>query len=397
MRKTLSTIAAATLVLTTLIPTAAFAQTNTHSTGLLQQIVKDGKKIITTVQHKTTTMIHNIKATGNPALSGNPTALQVQQGLLNVYATQEVWPKGLQTADLPGTRYFPSGDWLVGAKATPYTDWIGLSTVFPGQPASAYAKLLGMDNAPLNKPIIAATLAQWLMNWQKIARIAPERYYMLKYLPSQDSYVLMKDYNFFWGTDITSPHTVISAHDLTMVERNIVSIDQGYRMLGSNKVQLLVPFGPTAGGYYRGGKTSLPNTLQEFDSITLTFPGNNEVVFHPGVVNAPYQVQGQFLKSRSSGFMYSSNELFVHKNTSILFTMKTGQQINMSNDLAMQDSFMHVMPSYIGSKKPFFFFAPVTIAAMPSYFATFNNGKLAQISVIGCNDPWPTWSSNLYR
>lgn len=397
MRKTLSTIAAATLVVTTLIPTAAFAQTSTHSTGLLQQIIKEGKKIITTVQHKTTTMIHNIKATGNPALSGNPTALQVQQGLLNVYATQEVWPKGLQSPDLPGTRYFPYADWVVDSKMTPYTDWVGLSTVFPGQPASAYAKLLGMDNAPLNKPITAATLAQWLMNWQKTARIPRERYYMLKYLPSQDSYVLMKDYNFFWGTDITSPHTVISAHDLTMVKRNIVSIDQGYRMLGQNKVQLLVPFGPTMGGYYHRSKTSLPDTLEEFDSITLTFPGNNEVVFYPGVVNAPYRAIGQFYKSVKSGYMYSSNLLPVKKNTPIVFTMKTGQQIDMSNDIEMQDSAAHIMPNYIGFTKPFVSFGVYTEAVTPGYFITLSHGKLSTIALMGCDDPWPTWSSNLYR
>ena len=154
--------------------------------------------------------------------STDPTAAQVAQGLLGVYATQQVWPWGLNM----GLGWNPGY-----AQGPTNAQWYGLATVFPGKPASDYAQLLGMTSAPQNEPITAGTLAQWLYNWEKYTRIPHEEWNTLVNQPSTDPYTLMSDYSMFYGADFTSANSVVTAQDLSMIEKNIVSVDQCYRVL----------------------------------------------------------------------------------------------------------------------------------------------------------------------
>ena len=273
-KRILTSITAATLVMSTMLPTlAAHAATNP-----LQTLEQAGKKALTNAEKQAKGLLSSM------ATAGDPTAVQVQRGLLGVYVTQKVWPKFLQgenwNTDSQPFFIAPTPA-QAGIKNDPAWNmnpahWVGLTDVFPGQPANAWTKDLGMLNAPANKPIKAATLAQWIMNWEVDARhINP------KWLPTTNSYQLMQGFSFFYGTNITSPNTVITTHDLAMVEKNIVDVGNGYRMLASNKVEVLEPMVNLMGQFNPNwSKNWQLQGLKLFDSATFTFLLNGEVVYN---------------------------------------------------------------------------------------------------------------------
>ena len=225
----------------------------------------------------------------------DPTAAQVTAGLLKTYAKIQVWPKGLINPPSWGSSTPTPAYWQTGVKATPPSAWVGLKTVFPGKPSSEWPKLLGMTNAPTNKPITAATLAKWVLDWEIDAHKVNTAWE-----PTRDAFDLLRLYNFWYGTNLTKPTTVVNAHDLAAVENNIVEVSQGYRMLARNKVQLLMPMishvGATAKSAYNGyftranwGQKALAPTVRGFDTTTFTFLKSGDVVFdyntHEGLVS----------------------------------------------------------------------------------------------------------------
>jgi hypothetical protein len=158
---------------------------------------------------------------------------------------------------------------------------VGLKTVFPGQPATSWAKDLGMTNAPASKPITAGTLAQWILNWEEDARAVKLVFNGKRMYPTTSAFGLLQLYSVFYDTNITSPQTVINQHDLQMVIKNLTDVGNGYRLLAPNKMELLLPLW----GLNGNRSTFQPNysqlwarSVKEVDSTTLTFT-NNGVVY----------------------------------------------------------------------------------------------------------------------
>ena len=166
--------------------------------------------------------------------SGDPTAAEVAQSLLSVYAKRRIWPAQLAA----------SGVLAYGSPGSlpPASTWVGLSLVFPTHPSSQWASDLGMTNMPQNQPITAGTLTQWWWNWEMDARFPYQQRKAIesdKYLP--DAFVEAQRYSMLYGTDMTSPNVTVTAKDLQTFETNLIEIDRGYRMLNANTLQPLTP------------------------------------------------------------------------------------------------------------------------------------------------------------
>ena len=360
------------------------------------------KSIITTIA--TVVLVMSSLAPALAAQTTNnadPTAAQVAAGLLKVYATQQVWPKGLVTPGFPGQKTDPRMNWANNATPTPRSAWYGLSTVFPGQPSRDYAKLLGMTNTPQNKPITAGTLAQWLMNWQLTARIPKEQQHMMKYQPSQDPYTLMSDYSFFYGTDFKNANSVVTAHDLQMVEKNIHDVDQCYRVLGANKIELLRPMAMVWGYGKNASITPQAQALQETDHTILTF-GKNRVTVDPTVVLSPFSVAATYFKNLSSGVLRGAQVYEFSKSKPVtinaFLTKKTTGHFQASE--VETDETGQLLPTSIGFNKPFLMFRLSGAGfSSPGYYFTFgSSGKVSGIYVQGFSDnSWPIYEASPYN
>jgi hypothetical protein len=371
--------------MSTMLPTlAAHAATNP-----LQTLEQAGKKMLTNAEKQAKGLLSSVTT------AGDPTAAQVTQGLLGVYAHQQVWPWGLQSGAWGKYALIP-GQWYAGYTPEPTSDWYGLSLVFPNKPASEWPKLLSMTNAPADKPITAGTLAQWLYNWEKLARIPHAQWNMLKYQPSQNAYTLMSDYNMFWGTNFTSPQTLVSAHDLTMVERNIVSVDQCYRVLAPNKIQVLVPMTEDISTPAQEAKN-----LATMDSVIVTFPGHNLVNVTVGNTAVPIQLDGTETLV-NAGLWYQQNPQVIAHQTYTLdafFPKGKAQRItNVNNQLTefKTDPQFVQAPNWYNPNAPFFVFglSPLKGAGIgffpPVYDFGFANGKLSHFAVEGTKyNSWP--------
>jgi hypothetical protein len=331
--------------------------------------------------------------------AGDPTAAQVTQGLLSVYAHQQVWPWGLQSGAWGKYALIP-GQWYGGYTPEPTTQWYGLSLVFPNKPSSAWPQLLGMTNVPADKPITAGTLAQWLYNWEKLARIPHAQWQELKNQPSQNAYTLMSDYNFFWGTNFTSPQTVVTPHDLTMVERNIVSVDQCYRVLAPNKIQVLVPMTTDISTPAQEAKN-----LATMDSVIVTFPGHNLVDLTAGDTAVPIQLDGnEYLVNAGLWYQENTPRVIAHHTYTLdaFFPKGKAQRTtNVNNQLAdfkTDPEFTHA-PNWYNPNAPFFVFGLSAINAAgigflpPLYAFGFANGNISHISVEAMKyNSWPYFS-----
>ena len=316
-----------------------------------------------------------------PNVTNGPMAAEVAQGLLSVYATQQVWPWG----------YDMGLDWQPGYTQVPSSQWYGLSTVFPNQPASAYPQLLGMTNVPQNQPITAGTLAQWLYNWEKFARIPHWEWSTLKNQPSQDPYTLMNDYSMFYGTDFTSANSIVTARDLAAVEQNIKEVDQGYRMLGPDKIQVLVPM------IYMGGTATPQKTqkmVQSVDSIIFTFPGHNELVATASSVADQLGVGDVYIPSINSGLVTQIQYSF-KSNQPVTLVAALGKSYVVHSGSANLKAMPTVtlMPSYLNDNSPIFEVSIGGRVIAPEYYISFINGKFSRIYVSG-SEPTARFSSS---
>jgi hypothetical protein len=354
-------------------------------------------RMLTTIT-ATLTMATMLPTLAAYAATTNPTAAQVTQGLLSVYATQQVWPWGLQTSTW-GKGALNKGVWYEGYTPEPTSDWYGLSLVFPNKPSSAWPQLLGMTNVPADKPITAGTLAQWLSNWEKLARIPHAQWQELKNQPSQNAYTLMSDYSFFWGTNFTSPQTVVTPHDLTMVERNIVSVDQCYRVLAPNKIQVLVPMTTDISTPAQEAKN-----LATMDSVIVTFPGHNLVDVTAGDTATDIEF-GSTEYLQNAGLWYDSyaNTVVAHHTYTLdaFFPKGKAQRTtNVNNQLALfqTNSDFTEAPSWFKGDKPLFVFSMGNSVSgsgffPPRFYFGFANGKISHISVEAMKyNSWPYFS-----
>ena len=273
------------MVATTTMPTFAATANSNHSGSSVQgKLNKNLKNAQKWAESQTQQLLGG----------KDPTAGQVTAGLLKTYAKIQVWPKGLLIPPNEGSQTTTATDWVSGATVSRPGAWVGLRTVFPGQPVSQWPKFLGMTNAPATKPITAATLAKWILDWEEAAHKVNT-----DWEPTKNAFNLLRLYNFFYGTNLTKPTTVVNAHDLAAVENNVVEVSQGYRMLARNKVQLLMPMINRAGddapslygGYFTRknyGWKALAPTIRGFDTVTFTFQRDGNVMFnydtHDGVI-----------------------------------------------------------------------------------------------------------------
>ncbi len=316
--------------------------------------------------------------------SGDPTAADVANGLLSVYATQQVWPAGLDTGL----------GWSFGYTQVPNSQWYGLSTVFPNKPASDYAKLLGMTSVPQDQPITAGTLGQWLFTWEKIARLPHSSWYLLKNQPSQDPYMLMSDYSMFYGTDFTSPNSVVTAHDLQMVEQNIKEVDQGYRMLSANRMQVLVPMTTL---WFPSQHSA--EALKAADSVVLTFPGQNKVVATANYVSNQLEIGDMYIPSINSGIETTTGFVLKANQPVTMVAVLGKSYVDHTTAANLKNSTIYMfMPSYLNDNSPIF---QVSIAGYhlyaPRYYISFTNGKLSRIYVWGTNrNSWPQMESSRF-
>jgi hypothetical protein len=346
------------------------------------------KKLITTAAAVALTLSSMVPAlAAQTTNNADPTAAQVDAGLLKVYPTQQVWPAGLNTGL----------GWSFGYTQVPNSQWYGLSTVFPGKPASDYAKLLGMTNVPQNQPITAGTLGQWLFTWEKIARLPHSEWNLLKNQPSQDPYTLMKDYSMFYGTDFTGPNSVVTAHDLQMVEQNIKDVYQGYRMLSANKMQVLVPMITD----WFSAQTSA-RALKAADSIVLTFPGQNKVVAAAGYVTnqgADMSIGDTYIPSINSGIEASMQfVLKANQPVTMVETLGKGFVVHSTATILKTSPIYTLMPSYLNDNSPIFWISIAGgYAFTPKYYISFSNGKLSRIYVQGTDqNSWPQMESSRF-
>ena len=331
----------------------------------------------------------------------DPTAAQVTAGLLKTYAKIQVWPKGLINPPSWGSSTPTPAYWQTGVKKTPSKDWVGLKTVFPGQAASQWPKLLGMTNAPATKPITAATLAKWILDWEEAAHKVNT-----DWEPTKNAFDLLKLYSFFYDTNLTKPTTIVDAHDLAEVLNNVVEVSQGYRMLAANKVQLLMPMinrtGDDApslyGGYFTRknyGWKALEPTIRGFDTVTFTFEQNGNVVFnydtHKGlilVLNAAFVRNG--IVTGLAGPVWGDIKHWEEwlRNNPVPFTLawNGGQYIGKPytgiDSLGVGKSFFTSSFSATDSYLLPRYGAGGGTVAVPRYVIVANRGRVAKVQVV---------------
>lgn len=231
------------------------------------------------------------------------TQAQAVTALLHAFSQVPTWPKGL----IVPTNHPTRGDWVDNKPGLPPSHWTGLACVFPGQPTSAYPQLLGMVPSTPDAPVTAGQVADWIVQWEIRARRVN-----LRWEPTRDPFALLKLFSFFYGTNLPNPNSKLTAADLAAIDRNILEVSRGWRMLAANKVQTLEPlmiaprsqFGLVIGSaprweqnkplMHKLGYGNLPYKVFTWadwpavyahvvalqDSMTLTFLQNGNVVYN---------------------------------------------------------------------------------------------------------------------
>ena len=303
-----------------------------------------------------------------------PTASDVVNGLIGVYETQQVWPRGLIYA---GSNAENKQIWISKQDYLPVPKWIGLPAVFPGANAASYPVLLGMTNVPQNQPITAGTLAQWLWNWELAARIPnqswtnqwPAKTNIIYEKSYQNPYTVMNDYSMFYGTDFKNAQTLVTTHDLQMVEQNIKDVDQCYRMLTPNKIQLLMPLMIN----HNETASQQIELAKHFDQtiVSFTTPNKMAIADETGIV--------------FSGLYHDS-------------TNETGPATVISQTTTTEAAMPKHFRAWGGKrdasvpKKNYYDLSTVDNASYqltPSYDFILANGRLSGVSVDANITPWP--------
>ena len=331
----------------------------------------------------------------------DPTAAQVTAGLLKTYAKIQVWPKGLLIGPNWNQPTNTTGDWQTGAQRSPTSAWVGLKTVFPGRSASQWPKLLGMTNAPENKPITAATLAKWIMDWEIDAHRVNTAWE-----PTKSAFNLLRLYNFWYGTNLTKPTAMVNGHDLSEVEKNIIDVSQGYRMLSASKVQLLMPMvsyagvhtRPTVNGYFtraNWAQKGLAPAVRGFDTTTFTFLSNGDVVFdynshfgYVGILNANFVRNGINVGQDGPVIDNVAGTDQWRKNDPIPITMPptggpyTGQRYTGITVPSIKNNFFIAVftasNAYLASK----YGGAVALTPTPDYVISSSHGRIDKVGVV---------------
>ncbi|MHB1630149.1 MAG: hypothetical protein ACYCVB_17565, partial [Bacilli bacterium] len=160
----------------------------------------------------------------NPALA---TQAGLAAGLFNTFSRLPVWPKSLSMS-----APFSARSWIPPSPLA----WVGLRAVFPGQPSSRYAALLGLTAAHPTAPATAGQAALWISRWAVIARKIN-----LQTSVSQNPFAWAKTFSLFHGTDVQSPATVLTTADAQRILSNLVDSARGFRILGANRIAFLAP------------------------------------------------------------------------------------------------------------------------------------------------------------
>ena len=160
----------------------------------------------------------------NPALA---TQAGMAAGLLKTFSHLSVWPKIL-SMNAP----FSARSWIPPSARA----WVGLRSVFPGQPSSRYAALLGLSTPQPDGPVTAGQAALWIARWAEIARKIN-----LQTSVSRNPYEWAKTFSLFYGTNVQSPATVLTAADVQRILANLVDSARGFRILSANRVSFLAP------------------------------------------------------------------------------------------------------------------------------------------------------------
>ncbi len=160
----------------------------------------------------------------NPALA---TQAGMVAGLLNTFSRLPVWPKSLSMS-----APFSARSWVPPSPQA----WVGLRAVFPGQPSSRYAALLGISAPRPDSPATAGQAAQWIARWAVIARKIN-----LQTSVSQNPFEWAKTFSLFYGTNVQSSATVLTTADAQRILSNLVDSARGFRILGANRIAFLAP------------------------------------------------------------------------------------------------------------------------------------------------------------
>ena len=229
--------------------------------------------------------------------------------LMAAFAHVPSWPQNLEMVS-PGQT---SGFIWIDGKKNPYdkpSEWVGLKCVFPGEPASKYATLLKMTATKATGTVTAAQLSQWVVNWAVAARNVD-----MKLEPTQNPYGLLKLFSFFYGTDITGPHSIVTQKDMGAIRNNIVEVSRGWRLLARNKIQILAPLQDvrtTVGNFPIFSErrhltgSQVPKygpMIRAQDSATLTFGRNGDVVYrYQGGLGYVPETGGGFVTHKGIGY-----------------------------------------------------------------------------------------------
>ncbi len=160
----------------------------------------------------------------NPTLA---TQAGMVAGLLDTFSRLPVWPKSLSMS-----APFSARSWIPPSPQA----WVGLRAVFPGQPSSRYAALLGLSTPQPDDPATAGQAAQWIARWAVTARKIN-----LATSVSRNPFEWAKTFSLFYGTNVQSPATVLTAADAQRILSNLVDSARGFRILGANRIAFLAP------------------------------------------------------------------------------------------------------------------------------------------------------------
>ena len=195
----------------------------------------------------------------------------------------QIWPTGLKNS-LEPKPYEEVRD--MSGIIEKVSDFVGLRSVFPGATADAYPYLLGMVPQGDNVPVTAGEIATWIVNWAQRALGAD-----LSAQPYSNPYDLATLYSLLWGTNFKGPRSLVTSKDMLAIRNDIIEVSRGWRVLGSNQVQMLAPLREQTVARPSGfvGSPHLSFTKEQLkamfkasieaeDSTTLRFKPDGEVV-----------------------------------------------------------------------------------------------------------------------
>ncbi|MHB1681229.1 MAG: hypothetical protein ACYCYO_00175 [Bacilli bacterium] len=203
------------------------------------------------------TLLSGVSNTSSTSSAGL-TQAQMVQDLIAAYQQIPSWPAQLtvtkEGAPYATTKFPPS------QKA-----WVGLHCVFPTAAISQYPTLLGMTESNPNGLVTAAQVAQWMVNWAVKAR-----HINMAVSVSTNPFTWAQTFSLFWGTNLMSPTSIVTAADAKRIEQNVIDVSRGWRMINSHTISFLSPLmdlgSQQRNGWGVGG--TIANALQSMSIAT---------------------------------------------------------------------------------------------------------------------------------